>query len=183
MNASAQQKPPVARPKPDLTTVTPAVPPPESEAMDTTTPMDISIRAFTMQDIPKWGAWALGRLALVWPHLTSFNYIGILGQCMADRGTLFLRAPRALIMAVVTREALSARPVCDIVFCFKHIIDDEQQNKDVRLLFRRVEDWARGQGVKQVRVLYPERLDTTYSRTKDALYGDDVKIIVKDLDR
>lgn len=185
MTATQQVAKPTVKARPNLTSVTPSAPaaPPETEGMDTTTPMDTSVIAFTQRDFPKWGAWTLDRLQQFWPHLTGFNYMGILGQCMADRGTLFLRAKKALVMATVTREPMEPRPVCDIIFCFKHHPDDEQENKDVRLLFRRVEDWAKSQGVRYVRVLYPDRMDTTYSKTKDCLYADDVRVIVKDLDK
>lgn len=180
----AQTKP-INKPRPVLTSVTPMVAPPEVEPMDTTTPMDNSIRAFTRMDIPKWGPWVLARLQYFWPHLNTFNYVGLLGQFMSDRGTLLLRARKALIMAVITREPLEPRPVCDIVFCFKHTPDNEQENKDVRLLFRRVEDWARTQGVRYVRVLDADKMDTDYSRTKEILgeSGDQVKYLRKDLDK
>ncbi len=169
--------------KPNLTSVTPAGPPVEAPEIDTTTPIDISVIPFTHRDQPKWSAWMIGRMGEFWPHIGVMNYAGIMNQHMGQNSSLFIRAKKAILLAVVTRETLDPRPIVDIIFCFKHIPDDEQQNKDVRLLYRRVEDWAKHHGARYVRIMHPERIDMTQSRIKDALWCEEDKMFLKDLDK
>ncbi len=181
--SAMQQQQIKTKPRPDLTSVTPMMPAPEPEAMDTTTPMDISVLPFTMKEIPKWGPWLLARLNFLWPHFTASNYIGLMGQHMADSGTLLIKARKALLMAVATREAMNPRPVIDVVFIFKHVPEDEEQNKDVRLLVRHMENWGRSMGARGTRVLYPAHVDLTLSRAREIFVAEDVKYLGRDLDK
>lgn len=170
-----------AKKKTDLTKVTVAPPAPDRSSVDSTTPIDISILPFTQMNLQKWGPWLHSRMEEFWPHLTSMNYHGFILQ-QINNGSLFLYASRAIMLATVARETLEPRPIVDIEFGFKFEPEDEDQNKDIRLLIRRVEDWARGQGARYVRVKHPERIDMTLSRTEEALWADKVEIFMKDLD-
>ncbi len=168
--------------KPNLTSVTPAgevAPPPE---LDTATPIDVSVLPFNQLILPKWGPWMLARMQQHWPYLSGMNYLGALVPHMSSNGSLFIRAKRAVLLAVVTKETLDPRPFVDIVLCFKHRPDEQDEEKDVRLLFRRVEEWAKGMGAQDVRILHPERCDSTFSRLKDNLWADEAKYLRKGLD-
>ncbi len=168
---------------PNLTSVTPAGPPPEPPEIDTTTPIDVSVIPFSHRDMPKWGAWLLYRLSDIWPQFTAMSYVGLTSQHMGPPTSLFIRGRKAILLAVITRETFDARPIADIVFCFKHHPDNQDEEKDVRLLFRHVENWAKRLGAKYVRILNQERVDSTLSRTKDNLWADEGKILLKDLDK
>lgn len=163
----------------NLTSVTPPPPPPDAQKFDTTTPIDVSVIRFTQMHIAKWGPWMLARLAFLWPHFNSMNYIGILMQHMSSPGTLFIRSKFAVLLAVISRDTLDPRPVVDIIFCFKHHPDSQPEDKYVRMLFRHAEDWARSQGAMGLRVLHPERCDMTFSRTKEVLWGEEEKYLLK----
>lgn len=150
---------------PNLTAVTVA---PESVAAaqpDTTTPVDITIQPYTMRDTPKWGKWMQYRLSRegYWPHLTELNYTGFLAQHIGQNTSLFIRAKRAVMLAVLTRETFDPRPVIDIVFLFMHDPADKDQNKDVRVLVRAAEKWGEGHGARMIRMLDPNRIDATMS--------------------
>lgn len=165
----------------NLTSVTPSPPPPDRAEMDTTTPIDATVVPFTQLDTPKWGPWLMARLAFVWPHVNAMNYMSVLMQIMGDKGSILIRSRRAILMAVCSREALEPRPVVDIVFCFKHDPNSKEQDKDVKILTRRVEDWARGMGARGVRVMNPDTCDSTPGETRDILGAQDTKYIFKAL--
>jgi hypothetical protein len=172
-----------AKSKPNLSTVTPMGRPPAPAEFDTTTPVDMSVLPFTAMFLPKWTPWLLARMEEFWPHLTTFNLGSYLAPYMNGNGSIMLRAKKAIILAVQSREAFDPRPTVDIVLCFKFDPDDQEQDKDVRLLFRRVDDWAKGMGAKEIQVKHPERIDLTPSRLKEVLWGEEVKIWAKDLDK
>lgn len=180
--SAPQPQPAKAKQKVNLVSVTPSAPPPPGAEFDTTTPIDVSVIPFTQRELPKWGEWMLYRLAQHWPHLGPMNYAGMLMHHMADNGSLFIRSKKAILLAVVTRETFETRPIVDVVFCFKHHPDEQEEEKDVRLLFRRAESWGRSMGARYVRITKQERLDSTPSRTKDNLWADESKILMKDLD-
>ena len=169
--------------KPDLTKATVAPPPVEPSAVDTTTPMDTSVLPFTMIYVPKWGPWLLSRLQEHWPHISEFHYKGILANLTNQNGNIFIRSKRAVLLATHSRETLEARPVVKVIFCFKFHPDDEDQNKDVRLLFRRVDEWAKSMGARYVRVETPAAVDLTPTRLKEILGGDEASYFVKDFDK
>lgn len=175
---------PQAAPRPEkaklnLTSVTPAVEPPEAPEIDTTTPIDVSIIPFTQRDFAKWGPWFFARLAFLWPHVTGANYLGMLMQHIASPGSLLIRSKHAVLLAVLTRESFDPRPIVDLVFCFKHRPDSQPEDKYARILFRQMEDWARDHGASGLRVLHPERCDLSFSRTKEVLWGDEQKYLLK----
>ncbi len=165
----------------NLASVTPQGPPIEMAEIDTTTPTDVTVIPFTEIHFAKWGPWVLGRLALIFPHLNNFNFRGILGQHIGVNTSLFLRTKKALILAVVTRETLEPRPYIDIVFCLKHFPEVQEDDKEVRLLFRRVEDWARGHGAIGIRMLHQDRCDMAFAKTKEGMRADEKKIVVKEI--
>lgn len=163
----------------NLSAVTPQPPPPEDTKFDTTTPIDVSIIPFTQKDIGKWGPWLLARMAFIWPSFTNMNFQGLLLSHANTNSTLFIRSKFAILLAVVTRDTFDPRPVVDLVFLFKHHPADDAEDKFVRILFRHMEDWARSKGAGEIRVLHPDRCDMTFSRTKETLWGEEQKILVK----
>ncbi len=163
----------------NLTAVTPQPPPPENVPIDTKTPVDATVIPFTQLDTPKWGPWMMARLAFLWPHVNSMNYMSILMQIMGDKGSILIRSRRAIVLAVMTRESMEPRPVVDIIFCFKHDPNSQEQDKDVSLLFRRVEDWARGMGARGVRIMNPDNCDSARAKTRDILGAEDTRHMFK----
>ncbi len=168
--------------KPDLSTVTVAPPPPEPELIDTTTPVDTSVLPFTMIYMNKWGPWLLSRLQEHWDYISPLNFRGIVSGLTTQNGCIFIRAKRAILLAVASRDTLELRPVVKVVFCFKFHPEDDDETKDVRLLLRRVEEWAKTIGARYVRMENIAAIDLSPSRAKDALFGKDATYLVKDLD-
>lgn len=177
MNATAQ--------KADLTNVTPAtgarVPLPE---YDTTTPVDQDVMPFSMIYMAKWRTWLMARMKELWPHLNDFNFNQTVAQFASQNGCIFIKAKRAILLASAARDPLETRPVVKIIFCFKFHPDDEDEDKDVRLLFRRVEEWAKSHGAKEIRIENLDAVDITRARLKnEILKGDNASYLVKGLDK
>lgn len=177
MNATAQ--------KPDLTAVTPTTGRKvELPEYDTSTPVDQDVMPFSMIYMMKWRTWLMARMKEHWAHITEFNFNGIVAQHASQNGCMFIKAKRAILLATATRDALETRPVVKIIFCFKFHPENEDEDKDVRLLLRRVEEWANSQGAKEIRIENLEAFDMTRARLKnDFLKGESATYLVKGLDK
>jgi hypothetical protein len=178
-----KEKTPSGADKPNLESVTVSVPPPEPEAMDTTTPMDTSVLPFTHRDLPKWGPWTKYRMSQIWPHISNFSFVSQTAQIIADNSKLFIRSKYAILLASQGRETLDTRPVVDIVFCFMHHPERAEELADVKLLIKRVDEWSRRLGAKYIRAMHPERIDASFTTLKTYMLAKEDKLILKDLDR
>ena len=183
MNAAAQAAMPTKKKGPDLSKVTPEGAYADPPEWDTTTPIDTSVDRFDNRMLPKRGAWLLSRMQPFWPGFNQMNYAGLLFMQMHDNGSLFIRSKRAIMLAVCSNETFEPRPTVDVVFLFKFHPNDEAQDKDALLLWRRAEEWAKGMGGRQLRVLHPDRVDVAMGRLKQWSDGDQPKALVKDLDK
>lgn len=170
---------PQAKPKINLTSVTPEPPPAETGEMDTKTPIDVSVIPFSQIHIAKWGPWLLARLQQHFSMFAPLNYIGILSHHMGSNHSLFIRSRYAILLAVISREPFEPRPYVDLVFCFKHVPEKPEQDKDARLLFRRMDEWARSHGALEIRILHPERCDLSFSRSKESLGAEEARYLAK----
>lgn len=167
----------------DLTTVTPAPPPPERAEVDTTTKIETPVERFTAVLLGKWTPWLLSRMRQHWPHLTEWNFPGVIAEHIRSNGSLLIRSHKAIMLAVLTREAIEPRPVVDIVFMFKFHPEDPEHDKFVRPLFRQAEEWGRSNGARHVRLVDVDHIDLTHTKAKDIMgSAKDAGVLVKELD-
>lgn len=136
----------------NLTTVTPAPEMPPRPEFDTTTPINEQVTSFTMRDIPLWGEWLLYRLQMLYPHLGQLNYQGYLSQYIGNNWSIFIKTKYAIGMAVRVNDPFEQRPIVRNVFVFKHHPDQEEENKDVRLILSSYKNWGKSMGARRVEI-------------------------------
>ena len=177
------EKTPSGADKPNLESVSIPPDPPEAEPLDTRTPMDVSVIPFTHRDLPKWGPWTQYRMSQHWPQISAFTFASHTAQLIGDNSKLFIRSMHAILLASHCRETLDMRPTVDIAFCYRHHPNRDEELNDVKLLIKRVDEWARRIGVRYIRVLHPERIDVPFGVLKTYMLAKEDKLILKDLDR
>lgn len=172
LGAQIYQRKPAGRPTnvpADTTTREPvAAPAVAKPKLDSETKAGTPIKAFTLSDMPEWGAWLLSRLQQTWPHLHEWSLRGRLAQMIMDNDILVLRTDHSVIAAELKQGPLDARPDIVVTFCFTRA---EKADSDMIALYRSAEMWGKSKGAKQLLVrpvtdLIPSRFAEVFSERK-----------------
>lgn len=120
--------------------------PPAAEAhkFDTTTPVQVTVRRFTLNDLPRYADAMYPVLQDIFPHLHKNMYGGWLRSCMDDNATFFVCGNATVALAKMDHDPLDPRPVVKIVFCIGDPAEYEGMGKEILR-------WAKDIGAREAR--------------------------------
>ena len=117
----------------------------------------------------EWGPWLLGRLREKWPTVSDASFLGKIRAWSASNEFLFIRNDFAVLLAIVMRDNVDARPYVRAMFAFAH--DGAEQSSPgehaIVALYRRMREWAKS--MRATRVYYSGRSDIGLSRRQTLL--------------
>lgn len=122
-------------------------PPPEtapSPEFDTTTPVNMSVRRFTLNDLPRYADKLYPHLKERFPHLHERMYGGWLRSCIDDNATFFVCGNATVAMAKMIHDPLDPRPMVEVVFCLG-------AQEEFIGMYKEMLRWAKDLGAPEVR--------------------------------
>lgn len=118
--------------------------PAPAKEFDTTTPVRVNIRRFTLNDLPRYQASLYPHLKEIFPHLHERMYGGWLQSTMQDNTAFLVCGDATVALAKMINDPLDPRPVVQIVFCLG-------DPKEFNGMYAEMLRWAKDIGAREAR--------------------------------
>lgn len=122
-----------------------APPPAPPKEFDTTTPVKVDVRRFSLNDLPRYADKLYPVLKEIFPHLHQGMYGGWLRSCITDNASFFIVGKATVAMAKMINDPLDPRPVVQLVFCFGDLAE-------FKGMYEEMLRWAKDVGAREARL-------------------------------